>query len=238
MSHILIVDDEEHLAEGLAFNLRNAGYDVATTGSGEAALEEIDQRTYDLILLDVMLPGISGLEVCQRLRREGRTEPILMISARDRTDDTIAGLDAGADDYVTKPFDLDVLLAKVRGALRRQVWGRTPTGSSTPEAERLPETMRYGAWEIDFQTFRADHPDGRTIELSPKELGMLRLFAARSGEVISRETFLEEVWSLPGSLETRTVDNFVRRLRQAFEAQPSNPRHILSIRGAGYRFVP
>ncbi|MEM1207322.1 MAG: response regulator transcription factor, partial [Acidobacteriota bacterium] len=141
-----------------------------------------------------------------------------------------------ADDYVTKPFDLDVLLAKVRGALRRQVWGRTPTDN--PEAGRLPETMAYGEWTIDFQAFRADHPDGSGVELSPKEVGMLRLFAARPGDVISRETFLEEVWDLPGSLETRTVDNFIRRLRQAFEAQPSNPRHILSIRGAGYRFVP
>jgi two-component system, OmpR family, alkaline phosphatase synthesis response regulator PhoP len=231
MSRILLVEDEEHLAEGLAFNLRNAGYDVDLSVSAEAAEIELARQTFDLILLDVMLPGIDGLELCRRLRKAGRVEPILIISARDRTTDAIAGLDAGADDYVNKPFDLDILLAKVRGSLRRQVWGRKGNGGHSA-------AMTFGAWRIDFGTFTATHPDGRELALSPKELSILKLFASRSGEVISRETFLEEVWGMPGSLETRTVDNFISKLRQSLEESPANPRHILSIRGAGYRFVP
>ena len=236
MSRILLVEDEEHIAEGLAFNLRNAAYDVDLAATGEAALAMVDAQPYDLVLLDVMLPGIDGIEVCTRLRQSGHMEPIVILSAKDRVEDAVAGLDAGADDYMTKPFDLDMLLAKVRGVLRRQVWGRAQASSqtSTPGLDQ----MSFGAWSIDFQTFTATHPDGRALELSPKELGMLRLFASRPGKVISRETFLEEVWEMPGSLETRTVDNFIRKLRQALEEHPSNPRHILSIRGAGYRFVP
>ena len=235
MSRILLVEDEEHLAQGLAFNLRNAGYDVLLVGDGEAALEVLDRESFDLVLLDVMLPGIDGLEVVRHLRLTGHIEPIMMISARDRLEDTIAGLDAGADDYITKPFDLDEVLARVRGTLRRQVWGRTFGGGAV---DTPPQTLRYGRWTVDFQRFLATDEDGTEVKLSPKELAMLRLFASRPGEVITRETFLEEVWDLPGSLETRTVDNFVRKLRQSFEEQPSNPRHILSIRGAGYRFVP
>lgn len=236
MSRILLVEDEEHLAEGLAFNLRNAGYDVDVAGTGELALTMVDGNKYDLVLLDIMLPGINGIEACHQLRQTGHMEPIVMLSAKDRTEDAVAGLDAGADDYMTKPFDLDMLLAKVRGVLRRQVWGRAQAPQNDPGDP--PEQMSFGRWVIDFQTFTAGHPDGRSLELSPKELGMLRLFGSRPGKVISRETFLEEVWEMPGSLETRTVDNFIRKLRQALEEQPSNPRHILSIRGAGYRFVP
>jgi DNA-binding response OmpR family regulator len=234
LSRILLVEDEEHLAEGLAFNLRNAGYDVELEGTGEAALERMAQESFDLILLDVMMPGLTGIEVAKRLRLAGHIEPIVMISARDRAEDTIAGLDAGADDYITKPFDLDEVLARVRGTLRRQVWGRAFGGGGTPP----PEEMDYGRWKVDFQTFLATDPEGHEVKLSPKELAILRLFSSRPGEVISREIFLEEVWGLPGSLETRTVDNFIRKLRQSFEEHPSNPRHIQSIRGAGYRFVP
>lgn len=233
MSRILLVEDEEHLAEGLAFNLRNAGYDVVWENNGEEALERLSQESFDLILLDVMMPGLTGIEVARQLRRRGYIDPIVMISARDRTEDTIAGLDAGADDYITKPFDLDEVLARVRGALRRQVWGRTFGGGTPP-----PETMDYGRWTVDFQSFQATDPEGHEVRLSPKEVAILRLFSSRPGEVISREIFLEEVWGLPGSLETRTVDNFIRKLRQSFEEQPSKPQHIQSVRGAGYRFVP
>ena len=232
MSRILLVEDEDHLAQGLAFNLRNSGYDVEIAGTGEAALAVLERQGFDLILLDVMLPGISGLEVAQRLRKTGHIEPIVMVSAKDRATDSVAGLDAGADDYITKPFDLDEVLARVRGTLRRQVWGRT-----FPAAQ-APETLEFGRWRIDFQAFLATGPDGEELELSPKEMGILRLFAARPGEVISREAFLEEVWGMPGSLETRTVDNFIRKLRQALEENPSRPRHITSVRGAGYRFIP
>ncbi len=232
MSRILLVEDEDHLAQGLAFNLRNSGYDVEVAATGEDALAAVERQSFDLILLDVMLPGISGIQVAERLRLTGHTVPIVMISAKNRTSDTIAGLEAGADDYITKPFDLDEVLARVRGTLRRQVWGRT-----FPAAQ-VPETLVFGKWHIDFQRFTATRPDGEELRLSPKELGILRLFASRPGEVISREDFLEEVWGMPGSLETRTVDNFIRKLRQALEEHPSRPRYITSIRGAGYRFVP
>jgi DNA-binding response OmpR family regulator len=232
MSRILLVEDEEHLAEGLAFNLRNSGYDVDVVNTGEDALASTESVDFDLILLDVMLPGVDGFEVARRLRHGGNTRPILMITARTRSDDAIAGLDAGADDYITKPFDLDELLARIRGTLRRQVWDR-----ATSRREE-PHTMRYGRWTIDFQRYLATDEEGVEKQLTATELEMLKLFASRPGEVVSRETFLEEVWGLPGSLETRTVDNFIRKLRHALEDKPSQPRHILSVRGAGYRFVP
>jgi len=232
MNHVLIVEDEAHLAEGLAFNLRNAGYEVDCVETGEAALEAIDERDFDLLILDVMLPGIDGLEVARRLRRQGDTRPILMLTALNRADDVIAGLDAGADDYITKPFDLDEALARIRGALRRQVWART---SIEPD---VPATLRFDRWTIEFDSYRAVAADGRELRLTAKELAILRLFASRPGEVISRKTFLEEVWGLPGTLETRSVDNFISRIRRTFEADPSHPRHIVSVRGAGYRFDP
>jgi DNA-binding response OmpR family regulator len=231
VSRLLLVEDEAHVAEGIAFNLVNTGYEVDVVDTGEAALEAVETTRYDLILLDIMLPGIDGLEVARRLRQAGRTQPILMITAKDRAADTIAGLDAGADDYITKPFDLDEVLARIRGALRRQVWAGA---AEAPE----PQSLQYGPWRVDFQGFRATGSEGREVPLTAKELAMLRLFAARPGEVITRERFLEEIWGLPGSVETRTVDNFVRKLRQALEEDPSHPRHIVSVRGAGYRFVP
>ena len=232
MSHVLLVEDDEHLAEGMVFNLRNAGYDVTACDNGEEALDALGRSTFDVILLDVMLPGIDGLEVVRRVRQTGNTSPILMITALNRADDVIAGLDAGADDYVTKPFDLDEVLARIRGALRRQVWGRAA------EPPPMPESLQYGEWCIDFQKFDATHADGREISLTAKELALLQLFASRPGEVVTRETFLTEVWGLPAGLETRTIDNFIRKLRQALEEDPANPAYIVSVRGAGYRFVP
>lgn len=238
MSRILVVEDEAHLAEGLAFNLRNSGYDVSIATNGEEALETIGRLSCDLILLDVMLPGIDGLEVARRLRKAGQTVPILIVSAQDRAAEAIAGLDAGADDFITKPFDLDEMLARIRGALRRQVWGRAQGNNHNHDQGAAPAGLRYGRWQIDFQSFSATSDRGESLEITPKELAILKLFAARPGEVISREKFLEEVWEMPGTIESRTVDNFIRRLRQSFEDDPANPRHIVSIRGAGYRFVP
>jgi len=229
---ILLVEDDEHLAEGLAFNLRNKGYEVEIVGGGEEALETVERRSFDLVLLDLMLPGIDGLEVVRRLRRSGNTRPVLIITARNRADDAIAGLDAGADDYIPKPFDLDELLARIRGALRREVWARR--GSERAK----PDTLRYGRWTIDFSRFTATDADGHEQSLTATELAMLRLFARRPDEVITREAFLREVWGWTGELETRTVDNFVRKLRHALEPDPARPRHIVSVRGAGYKFVP
>jgi DNA-binding response OmpR family regulator len=232
MSHILLVEDEVNLAEGLAFNLRNAGYAVAHVETGEEALAVTKSGEHDLILLDIMLPGVSGLEVARAIRKRGDTRPILMITALNRTDDIIAGLDAGADDYIVKPFDLDEILARVRGSLRRQVWTQTVRGDPSPN------TLTYGRWTIDFRTYRAFGPEGAKVELTAKEMAILQVFARRPGDVISRQTFLEDVWGLPPSVETRTIDNFIRRLRTMFEEDAARPRHIVSVRGAGYRFRP
>jgi DNA-binding response OmpR family regulator len=237
LSRILLVEDEEHLALGLAFNLRNQGYEVEVVDDGKRALETLARTKYDLVILDVMLPGLDGTEVAKARRRGGDFTPILMLTAKGSTNDAIVGIDAGADDYMTKPFDLDVLLARIRSLLRRRAWSLA-AGEPTGEGREGPERLALGGWAIDFKTLRARARDGEEVELSPKEAGILKLFAAHPGEVISRSRLLEEVWGLPGTLDTRTVDNFIMRLRRRFEAEPADPRHILSVRGVGYRFEP
>jgi DNA-binding response OmpR family regulator len=242
MSRILVVEDEEHIAAGLAFNLRNAGYEVDVARDGEHALDAVSRRGYDLLLLDVMLPGgKDGFEVARSIRRSGDYTPIVMLTARDLREDRIAGLDAGADDYLVKPFDLDELLARVRGHLRRRAWTRTDpaaAGANGAHAGEPLAALEFGeGCRVDFKSFRARTVDGREVELSQKEAMIMRLFAEREGDVVTRATLLEEVWGEPRSLETRTMDNFILRLRRYFEPEPSNPRHILSVRGAGYRFV-
>jgi len=232
VSRILLVEDDESLAEGIVFNLRNAGYDVVATERGEDALDRLGNDRFDLVLLDVMLPGIDGYEVVRRMRASGNKNPVIIITAKDRAEDAIEGLDAGADDYVTKPFDLDEILARVRGALRRQVW----MGAEV-ERER-PRLVRVGEWTVDLASYTATHDDGREQTLTMTQIAVLAHFAEHPGEVITRKTFLEEVWGRTGAIETRTVDNFIRKLRSALEKDPSNPEHILSVRGAGYRFVP
>ncbi len=232
MNRVLLVEDDDHLAEGVAFNLRNTGYEVETAASGEAALQTLERQSFDLVLLDLMLPGIDGLEVVRRMRQAGNKKPVLIITAKNRADDAIMGLDAGADDYIMKPFDLDEVLARIRGALRREVWARG--GSARAE----PEGLAYGRWRIDFAKFTATDADGKEQTLTATEAAMLRLFSQRPGVVISRDEFLREVWGRTGELETRTVDNFVRKLRRAFEPNPAKPRHICSVRAAGYKFVP
>ena len=233
MSRVLLVEDDEHLAEGLAFNLRNNGYEVLSVETGEDACHAVEQGRFDLILLDVMLPGINGVEVVRRIRRAGNTSPVLMLTARSRADEAVAGLDAGADDYITKPFDIKEVLARIRGALRRQAW----TGVDRKSAAE-PKILRYGKWSIDFSKFVAVDSEGGEQRLTATEAAMLKLFASNPGDVISRETFLRKVWGWTDSFQTRTVDNFVRKLRRMFEPNPARPRHIVSVRGAGYRFVP
>jgi len=238
VSRILLVEDEAHIAHGLAFNLRNAGYEVELARTGPEALALIRRRPFDLVLLDVMLPGDQdGFEVARAIRRARDFTPILMLTAKDLRDDRISGLDAGADDYVTKPFDLDELLARVRGHLRRLAWLRGPAPGERVGA-KASDSLEFGeGCRVDFRTYRARTIDGREVELSQKEAMIMRLFAEREGEVVTRATLLEEVWDEPPTLETRTMDNFIMRLRRHFEREPGNPRHILSVRGAGYRFV-
>jgi len=250
MSRILVVEDEEHIALGLSFNLRNAGYEADVVRSGDEALEAVKRRGYDLVLLDVMLPGgKDGFEVARTIRKTGDYTPIIMLTARDMREDRIAGIDAGADEYVSKPFDLDELLARVRGHLRRRAWMRAePAGAgagASPHSAGAgraggepPALLEFGrGCKVDFRSFRGIGCDGAELELSQKEAMIMRLFAEREGEVVTRAMLLEQVWGEPRSLETRTMDNFILRLRKYFEPEPGNPRHILSVRGAGYRFV-
>lgn len=245
MSKVLLVEDEEHIAQGLRFNLQNQGYEVTVLDNGNRALELLSRQRFDLVVLDIMLPGADGIEITKARRRQGDWTPILMLTAKDDAKDVIAGIEAGADDYLTKPFDLEELLARVKGLLRRQVWMRSSRGDKPANASsdsgtifEGPETLVFGECRIDFKTLRAVGADGSESEVSPKEASIMRLFAQHPDEVISRGRLLEEVWGLKSTLQTRTVDNFILRLRKRFEQVPENPRHILSVRGAGYRFKP
>ncbi|MBI5367381.1 MAG: response regulator transcription factor [Planctomycetes bacterium] len=239
MSHILVVEDEKDLAEGIAFNLRNAGYHVTLAPDGEQALDLLRHNTYDLVLLDLMLPGMDGLAVTEEARKAGIYSPIVMLTAKGHAEDVVRGLNAGADDYVTKPFDIDQLMARVRGFLRRQVWGRAGGGGAAAAgAGGAPAQplLSFGKCWVNFTTYRALGADGSELELSAKEAKIMQVFAAREGAVITRGTLLQEVWGLPATFETRTVENFILRLRKYFEVTPSSPRHIVSVRGIGYRF--
>jgi DNA-binding response OmpR family regulator len=239
MSRVLLVEDEEHLALGLRYNLENAGYEVELAQDGDEALAQIERDGFDLVLLDVNLPkGPDGYEIARRIRQDHNYLPIIIVSARDRPEDRIKGLDSGADDFLTKPFDLDELLARVRGHLRRQVWHKRekPSQEGEGEAEEAP-VLEFGGCQVDFRTYRAIDHAGQEVQLTWKEAMIMRLFGENEGEVIPRARFLEDVWGEPGTLETRTVDNFIMRLRRYFEPNPKKPKHILSVRGVGYRFV-
>jgi DNA-binding response OmpR family regulator len=244
---LLVVEDEEALAEGLRFNLQRKHYEVDVARDGREALAQAAQHRYDLIILDVRLPGVDGFEVCQRLRRDGDFTPILMLTARNQPDDVVYGLKLGADDYVTKPFDLAELLARIEGMLRRRDWQR---GALTPAPSGpgpLPGTddgsaaaqdrFAFGAYWVDFRTWQAQTRQG-IVELSRKEVAAMRVFCSRPNQVISRRELLAEVWELPNHPNERVVDNVIVSLRRAFEESAWRPRHILNVRGVGYRFVP
>ncbi|MCB1053948.1 MAG: response regulator transcription factor [Acidobacteria bacterium] len=232
---ILVVEDEEAIAHGLKFNLERKQYRVDVVGDGREALERTAERKYDLILLDVRLPGLDGFEVCSELRRRQDFTPVLMLTARSQPDDVVYGLKSGADDYVTKPFELGELLARVEVLLRRRQWSKTATG----EAERGTAGGRFefGPFWVDFETWQAKTLGG-VVELSRKELSVMKVFAERPNQVISRRELLAEVWDLPNHPNTRVVDNVIVALRKAFEDNAWRPRHIHNVRGVGYRFVP
>jgi DNA-binding response OmpR family regulator len=254
VARILLVEDEEALAEGLRVNLQRKHYDVDVAGDGRTGLAHAHERRYDLILLDIRLPEIDGFEVCQRLRQDGNFTPILMLTARNQPDDVVYGLKLGADDYVTKPFDLAELLARIEGLLRRHEWWRqeredsdqedAPDVVATPAAD-VPDRpvaadarrVEFGPFWVDFRTWQARTREG-IVELSRKELAVLKLLVERPHEVVSRRELLAEVWELPNHPNTRVVDNVIVSLRRAFETDAAKPRHILSARGVGYRFVP
>jgi two-component system alkaline phosphatase synthesis response regulator PhoP len=219
---ILIIEDEPDLLRGLALNLKAEGYGVLTATRGDAGVEQALRDRPELVLLDVMLPGMNGLDVCRELRRKGFEAPIIMLTAKAEEVDRVVGLEIGADDYVTKPFGIRELLARIRARLRRHA----------PAAVAL----RLGPAEIDFDKHEATRA-GQRVELTGKEFDVLRLLARHRGEIVTRDRLLEEVWGYETYPTTRTVDNHILRLRQKLEEDPSNPRYILSIYGEGYKLV-
>lgn len=232
--HILVVEDEEHLAVGIRYNLEAEGYQVTTAGDGREALRVMkdQQNAFDLIILDIMLPGMSGYDVCESLRAEGHDTPVLILSARTLAEDRTRGFDVGADQYMTKPFDLEELLSRVKSLLKAYSL-RTSNGV----AERaVPEEFEFGDAHINFETFEAS-VGGKDIRMTQLEMSLLRYFVENEGRVIPRAELLEKVWKMPGNISTRAPDQFLRRLRKTFETDPSNPRHFLTLRDAGYRFV-
>jgi two-component system OmpR family response regulator len=234
MAHILVVEDEEHLARGIKFNLEAEGYQVSTAAEGNAALELIQagQPQVDLVILDLMLPGMSGYTVCERLRAAGADISVLMLSARTLPEDRTRGFDVGTDQYLTKPFELDELLSRVKSLLTRS---RNHTIPRTRPAEAL-RTFRFDDANINFETFQVT-VGGRMVRLTQLEMKLLEYFVRHEGRVISRRELLENVWNMPGHINTRAPDQFIRRLRKTFEPDPSNPRFFLTLRDAGYRFV-
>ncbi|MCB9639812.1 MAG: response regulator transcription factor [Myxococcales bacterium] len=226
---LLLVEDEEHLAFTLGFNLQAEGYDTVTVGSLREARQALENQSFHLIILDVMLPDGEGYTLCQELRGQQKRLPILLLTAKGTPEDIVKGLEAGADDYVTKPFILKELLARLKALLRRHTWQTpTPVDSDT--------LYRFAGHEINFETYEAK-ANGESIELTPLEVRLLRYFAEHEDQVISREVLLEEVWGVSGQNHTRTVDNFMMRLRRAFEQDPTQPKHFLTVRGVGYRFL-
>lgn len=225
---ILLVEDEPHIASGLIYNLEEEGYQVNHVESGEAAIDQLWMESFSLIILDLMLPGMSGIEVCQKIRNQDPKLPILMLTARSEDKDRIEGLEAGADDYLTKPFNLDEFLLRVKGILRRSDWYRP---QMSPERD-----FRFGRNCVNLQERIASVGDNR-FELTDIETKLLRIFFRREGETLSREDLLAAAWDVSPDTETRTLDNFVVRLRKYFEPNPSAPVHFLTVRGRGYRFV-
>jgi DNA-binding response OmpR family regulator len=249
VNEILLVEDEEHLARGLKFNLEAEGYPTSVVASGEAALELLlKQRSeFDLLVLDVMLPGKDGFAVATELRKASNYIPLLMLTARGRPEDVLKGFEAGADDYLPKPFDLAILLARIRGLLRRRDWGRTllndpPVESRVADlrdAEALREfdVYSFDGKQVDFGTLEL-RANGKIFRLTLMEAELLRHLIRNSGKIVSRKSILEEVWGLREDTDTRAIDNFIVRLRKYIEKEPSHPRHLLTIRGVGYRFLP
>jgi DNA-binding response OmpR family regulator len=231
MPSVLVVEDETHLAEGLRFNLEAEGYEVEVVSDGRSAVERLlrGERRFDLVVLDLMLPEMGGLEVARRVRAAGNFVPILILTAKDDAGDKVRGIEEGGDDYLTKPFVLEELLARVRALLRRRRWDGGPGVEEPREAS-------FGDVTVRFDRFQIERGDER-IELTTRETALLRALVEREGRAVPRGELLEVVWGLRPDTNTRVVDSFVARLRRYVERDASRPRHILSVRGHGYKFV-
>ena len=227
---LLVVEDEAHLARGLRLNFELEGFEVQIACTGREAFAHLARsRPFSAILLDVTLPDLDGFDICRRLREVGDYTPVIMLTARSLTDDRVEGLESGADDYITKPFELEELVARVRSAIRRRGWERRSQA-------RVASVLSFGEARIDFDSHEVT-VRGETLHLTKLELDLVRYLAQNSGRVVPREELLQQVWKLRNHPNTRTVDNFVLRLRRHFEPDPEQPRHFVSVRGAGYRFI-
>ncbi len=248
MSRVLVVEDEAHLAQGLRFNLEAEGYAAEVVGDGETATDRLldKKESFDAVVLDIMLPGKDGFSVVSELRAARNYVPVLMLTARGRPEDVLKGFASGADDYLAKPFDLSILLARLQGLLRRSQWTR---GGLPPELLAAADESRADAGSVgDFGTFSFG---GKTIDFGALELRsgestihltlmeseLLRHLVRNDGKIVSRKQILEEVWGLHEDTDTRAIDNFVVRLRRYVEDDPAHPRHLLTVRGVGYRFL-
>ena len=232
MSAVLIVEDEKHLADGLRYNLKAEGYDVDVARSAEEAYPLLTDRqpSYDLVVLDVMLPGMDGFSLASQLRSQGHFVPILMLTARGQAQDVLRGFEAGADDYLPKPFELSVLLARINALLRRRQWFQTD------QTKKNVSVFDVGNKRIDFEALELRSGE-QTVHLTLMEAELLRYLIDHEGKIVSRSAILEEVWGLREDTDTRAIDNFIVRLRKYLEDEPSRPRHLLTVRGVGYKFL-
>jgi len=246
MSRVLVVEDEAHLAQGLRFNLEAEGYSADVVGDGETATDRLIEKkeNFDAVVLDIMLPGKDGFSVVSELRAAQNYVPVLMLTARGRPEDVLKGFAAGADDYLAKPFDLEILLARLQGLLRRSEWVRASQAAARadggapidPRAAGSYGTFSFDGKTIDFGSLEL-RTGGNVIHLTLMESEFLRHLIRNDGRVVSRKQILEEVWGLHEDTDTRAIDNFVVRLRRYIENDPAEPRHLLTVRGVGYRFV-
>jgi two-component system, OmpR family, alkaline phosphatase synthesis response regulator PhoP len=233
---VLIVEDEKHLAAGLQYNLNAEGFDVETVGTAEEALALLsdDRKGFDVVVLDVMLPGMDGFSLASHLRAQGQFVPILMLTARGQAQDVLRGFEAGADDYLPKPFDLAVLLARINALLRRRQWFNKDR--DRVEQDDSAKVFEFGGKTIDFEALELRSGE-QTVHLTLMEAELLRYLINHEGKIVSRNLILEDVWGLREDTDTRAIDNFIVRLRKYIEDEPSRPRHLLTVRGVGYKFV-
>jgi DNA-binding response OmpR family regulator len=228
---ILIVEDEQHIADGLKFNLEAEGYDVTVAADGEKALVDLDESSFSAVVLDVMLPGIDGFRVARSMRDKADFTPILMLTARGRPEDVLKGFESGTDDYLPKPFDLEIFIARLKALLRRGEWSRHQAA-----AVEQPETVVINGRTVDFENLELTSEDDTKIHLTLMEMKLLRFLIENEGRAVSRKTILEEVWDLQEDTDTRAIDNFIVRLRKYLEDEPNNPKIVRTVRGVGYRY--